>query len=149
MHQKNLRTNNTHTPCTCIHVLAIHVQSALSDLFLAAWNNLQGLHFTNPTMQQAMACVVTTQHCTYINNSCQHSMHLHVITAANSELLYLHVGKCKLSARFQPHHTNKQSKSTTIQLPYFLKYSRSKHFAVEHNLCISEIICGSKLAGEQ
>ena len=35
----------------------------------------------------------------------------------------------------------------TQNLPYFLKYSRSKIFADEHNLCISEIIRASKLRG--
>ena len=32
-------------------------------------------------------------------------------------------------------------------VPYFLKYSRSKIFAVERNLCISEIIRASKFRG--
>ena len=34
-----------------------------------------------------------------------------------------------------------------MHIPYFLKYSRSKIFAVEHTLCISEIIRASKFRG--
>ena len=37
--------------------------------------------------------------------------------------------------------------SDVFEVPYFLKYSRSKIFAVEHNLCISEIILTSKFRG--
>ena len=35
----------------------------------------------------------------------------------------------------------------TQGIPYFLKYSQSKIFAVEHNFCISEIIRASKFLG--
>ena len=37
--------------------------------------------------------------------------------------------------------------SKNYTTPYFLKYSQSKSFTVNHNLCISEIIRTSKLRG--
>ena len=39
------------------------------------------------------------------------------------------------------------SKTVLYTVPYFLKYSRNKIFAVGHNLCISEIIRASKFYG--